>query len=91
MVPQAQLNARTAEIRAAPSSHRWYPHEVPDDAGPVRAGRDALLVVLLDPDAGHGGLVLLQRLLQLLGLVAYLPHSHLEATKHRVSIPTWDF
>ena len=71
--------------------HHWYLHEVPDDAGAVRAGRDALLVALRHPDAGHGGLVLLQRLLQLPGLVAYLPHPHLEATKHRLSIPTWEF
>ena len=71
--------------------HHWYLHQVPDDAGAVRAGCDALLIALLHPDAGHGGLVLLQGLLQLLGLVAYVPHPHLEATKHRLSVPTWDF
>ena len=71
--------------------HHWYLHQVPDDAGAVCAGCDALLITLLHPDAGHGGLVLLQCLLQLLGLVAYVPHPHLEATKHRLSVPTWDF
>ena len=40
--------------------HHWYLHQVPDDAGAVRAGCDALLIALLHPDAGHGGLVLLQ-------------------------------
>lgn len=43
--------------------HHWYLHEVPDDAGAVRAGCDALLIAPPHPDAGHGGLVLLQCLL----------------------------
>lgn len=70
--------------------HR-YLHKVPNDASPIRAGRDTLLIVLLHPNAGHGGLVLLQGLLQLLGLAAYLPHPHLKATKHRLLIQTEDF
>lgn len=71
--------------------HHGYLHEVPDDASPVRAGRDTLLVVFLYPDAGHGGLVLLQGLLQLLGLAANLPDPHLKATKHRLSTQARDF
>jgi hypothetical protein len=72
-------------------THPRYLHEVPNDACPIGAGSDTLLVVLLHPDAGHGRLVLLQSLLQLLSLAAYLPHPHLWAPKHRLATQTQDF
>lgn len=72
-------------------THLRYLHKVPNDACPVIAGSDALLIVLLHPDTGHGRLVLLQSLLQLLSLAAYLPHPHLSAPEHRLGTQRQDF
>ena len=52
-------------------------HQVPDDAGSVRAGRDTLFVVALDLNASDGGLVLLHGLQQTVTALHNLPHPHL--------------
>ena len=59
-------------------------HEIPDDAGAVRAGRDTLRVVALDLDACDGGLVFLELEQEVGGvcvtlgyhLTRYPPHAH---------------
>lgn len=78
MFPVMEGRCQTKKAR------RPHSHQVPDDAGPVRAGRDALLVVALQPDAGDGGLVLLHGLHKLVGPRKDLPDPHLdtESTEH---------
>lgn len=59
-------------------------HQVPDDAGPIRAGGDTLLVVALDLDAGDGGFVLLHGLNEPVTALQDLPHA--PATGQRLAL-----
>ena len=56
-----------------------HSHQVPDDAGSVAAGGHTLLVVALDLDVGHRGLVLGHGLQQPVAApLLQLPHTHLQ-------------
>lgn len=58
-----------------------HSHEVPNDAGAVTAGSDTLVVVTLDFDTSHGGLVLLHGLQQPVAPYMQLPRTHLRYSK----------
>lgn len=55
-----------------------YSHYVPDDAGTIRAGGDALFVVTLDFDTSDGGLVLFHVRQQPMAVWLQLPNTHLQ-------------
>lgn len=55
-----------------------YSHYVPDDAGTIRAGRDALCVITLDFHTSNSAFVLFHSLQQTMAMRLQLPNTHLK-------------